>query len=111
MGNGNKRGLLDVANVGSCLSRLDAHHDDLWVNAAEGVDDNLTLDRLNGIYDNCNSTRVQHFLRFLSLNISTGEPRSETRMGMVPSDTHLVTTNLLHHVHELLLEDWVHRLD
>lgn len=44
MGDGNKRGLLDVPNVGSCLSRLNAHHDDLRVNAAEGVNDNLTLD-------------------------------------------------------------------
>ena len=30
---------------------------------------------------------------------------------MVPTDTHLIATNLFHHVHKLLLEHWVHRLD
>ena len=111
MSDGYEGGLLNVADVRGCLSGLNAHHDNLRINAAEGIDDYLTLDGLNGVHDHGNSTRIEHLLRFLSLNISSGQPRSKTGMRVVPTDTHFVTANLFHHIHKLLLEDGIDRLD
>ena len=41
-----------MTDVGSSLSRLVAHHECLRVDQAEGIDDDLALDGLNGVdYD------------------------------------------------------------
>jgi hypothetical protein len=66
---------------------------------------------LNRINDNSYRSRIEHLLRLLSLNICARKPRSETRMWVIPTDTTLVTTNLLHHVHELLLINWIDWFD
>ena len=46
------RGLVEVTDVGSGLAGLMAHHESLRVDEAEGIDDNLALDGLDGVdYD------------------------------------------------------------
>lgn len=100
-----------MADIGSGLSWFETLHDHGWVDGAESIDDNLTFDRLNGIYDNTNSLRVQHLLGFLCLNISARQPATETRMRVIPANTDLVSSDLFHHVHEFLLVYWINRLN
>ena len=100
-----------MTNVGSRLAWLSSHHHRLLVDASEGVNDDLTFDGLAGINDDCDGSRVEHFLTLLGLNISAGQPGAEAWMGVIPADTALISANLLHHVHELLLIDWINGLD
>lgn len=102
---------MNVPDIRGSLSWFNAHHNNLRINASEGINYYLTLDWLNGINDYGNSSWVKHFLRFLSLNISTWKPGSKTWMGVIPTNTHLISANLLHHVHELLLENGINWFD
>lgn len=99
-----------MPNVWGGLSRFNSHHNNLGIDTSESVNDNLALNRLNWINDNGNSSRIQHFLTFLSLDISAWEPWSKTWMRVIPSHAHLISSYLFHHVHKLLLEngvDWL----
>ena len=64
---------------------------------------------MNWIDNDSNSSWIKLLLGFLSLNIGSGQPASESRMGMVPADTDLVSSDLLHHFHEVGLVNRVNR--
>ena len=59
-----------VANVGRRLSGFQAGHHHALLNAAEGVNYDLALHRLDGIHDNSHSSWVEVLLLLLSLDIS-----------------------------------------
>ena len=59
-----------------------------------------TLHKLNWINIDSNSLWIKLLLGFLSLNIGTWEPVSET--WIMPADTDLISFELLHHFHEVI---------
>jgi hypothetical protein len=65
-------GLLDVANVGRRLSRLNAHHDCCRRNSSECVYHDLSFDGLDWVHHDSYSTRVHHFESLLSVYVDTG---------------------------------------
>lgn len=75
-----------MSQIGSRLARLLAKHKGLWVNEAEGINDDFTLDGLDGVDDNGDSTRGELFERLLGIDIDTRQPTAETWMGVVPAD-------------------------
>lgn len=80
------RRFVEMAQIGCGLARLLTKHQGLWVDEAESVDDNLTLNGLDRIDDNGDSTRSELFEGLLGVDIDTGQPATETRMGVVPAD-------------------------
>ena len=106
----NSTWFLNVTNVRSCLSWLGLGHHSLLIDWSKSVNHNSAFDRLNWINDDSYRSRVQHFLWFLSFDICAWKPRSKPWMRVVPTDAALVTTNLFHHFHKLLLVHWIHRL-
>lgn len=65
------RGFVKMPQIGSSLARLLTKHQRLWVDEAEGVDNDFTLDGLDGVNDNGNSTRGELFERLLGIDINT----------------------------------------
>lgn len=61
-----------MPQIGCSLAGLLTKHQRLWVDEAKGVDNNLTLNGLDGIDDNGNSTRSELFERLLGIDIDTG---------------------------------------
>ena len=108
---GNQTWSGQMTDVRGRLSWLKTSHGHFSWNRSEGIDHDLAFDRLDGVDDYGYGSLVELFLVHLCGDIGTGEPAAETWMGMVPSDDILIATDLLHHVHELLLIDWVNRLD
>lgn len=51
--------LVDVANIGSGLSRLLTHYDGVRIDETECVNDDFPFDRLDGIDDYCYGTSLQ----------------------------------------------------
>lgn len=74
------RWLVEMTQVGCALSRLLSEHEGLWVNESECINNDLTLDGLNGIDDNCNSSRCQLLKGLLCIDIDGGKPAAKTRM-------------------------------
>lgn len=74
------RGLVEVAQVGSCLPGFLTKHERLWVDEAEGVNDNLALDRLDGIDDHGDGTWGELFKGLLSVDIDGRKPAAEAGM-------------------------------
>lgn len=72
--------LVQVSQVGSGLSWFLAKHEGLWVDEAESVDDNLALDRLDGIDDNGNGARRELLERLLGVDVDAGKPASKSGM-------------------------------
>jgi len=108
---GCSRWLLKMTNIGCGLARLSSSHHYCFINRTEGINHNFTLNRLYWINDDSDSAWVKHFLWLLGLDVGPWEPRSEPRMRMVPTNTNLVTAHLLHHLHKLLLVNWIHWLN
>ncbi len=108
---GNSTWFLNMTNVWCSLSWLCLGHHSLLINRSKSVDHNSTFHWLNGVNDNSYRSWIEHLLRLLGLNICAREPGTETRMRVVPTDTTLVTTYLLHHVHKLLLVNWINWFD
>jgi len=100
-----------MSNIRGGLPWFLAWHDCLGLDGSESVDHNFTFDWLNWIDDHTNSSWVESLLRLLGFNISSWQPASKTWMGMVPADTYLVSTHLLHHVHEFCLVNWINGLN
>jgi len=103
--------LADVPDVGRGLTGFCTGHHSLLVDASEGVDHDFALDGLARVEHDGNSSWVDHFLTLLGHHISSGQPWPETWMRMVPADAVLVAADLLHHVHELLLVNWINGLN
>jgi len=105
--------LLDVSNVRGSLSGFDlaARHDDFFLDVTEAVDHDLSFHRLNGVNNHTYLSLAKLLHWSLGFHISTREPRAEARMWMVPSNNIFSLSNLFKHIHVLLLEDRVNRLD
>jgi hypothetical protein len=73
-------GLVEVADVGGGLAGLVAHHERLRVDEAEGVDDDLALDGLDGVDDDGDGARCQLLERLLCVDVDRRQPAAETGM-------------------------------
>lgn len=80
------RGLVEVTQVTCALTGLLAHHKVLRIDQAESINDDLSLDGLNGIDDDSDGSRVKLLERLLSVDINGRQPAAETRMRVIPSD-------------------------
>lgn len=108
---GHSTRFLKMSNMRSRLSGFSLSHHSLLIDRPKGVNDNSALDWLYGVNDDCHCSRVEHLLWLLSLDIGAREPGAKTWMRVVPPNTTLIATYLLHHVHELLLVDGIDRLN
>lgn len=61
-------GLVDVPDVGGCLSGFLAEDDAVWVDEPESVDDYFALDGLNGVDDYRDRTRIKAFKRLQEMS-------------------------------------------
>jgi len=61
--------LIEMTQVRCALTRFLAKHKRLRVDESESIDDNLSLDGLNGINNNGNSSRCQLFEGLLCVDI------------------------------------------
>jgi hypothetical protein len=74
------RGLVEVADVGSGLAGFVTHHQGLRVDEAEGIDDDLALDGLDGVdYDGDGAGR-ELLERLLRVDVDRGQPAAEAGM-------------------------------
>lgn len=78
--------LVEVADVGSRLTWLLAGHQRLWVDKAESINDDLSLDRLNWINDDSDGSWVELLEGLLGVDIDRREPASKTWMRVIPSN-------------------------
>ena len=85
MDEGLDRRLVEVTKIAGALTRLLAHHKKLRVDEPEGVDDDLALDGLDGVYDDGNGARVQLLERLLRVDVDRRQPAAEPGMRMVPA--------------------------
>ncbi len=116
--------LVEVPDVGGRLSWLFASDERLWVDEAESVDNDLALDGLDWIDDDCYCAWVELLEGLLCVDVDGGQPTTEAWMGMIPADNCLGTSflsaqlnnmiggclpsSLPQHIHHLCLE---HRID
>mmetsp|Transcript_70931 Transcript_70931/g.196356 ORF Transcript_70931/g.196356 Transcript_70931/m.196356 type:complete len:393 (-) Transcript_70931:35-1213(-) len=103
-------GLVQVPDVARVLPRLLAHHDQLRVDAAEGVNDHLALDALDRVHHHRHRPVRQLLEALLRAHVHAAEPAPEAGVGVVPAHHHLLAARLAQHVNHLLLEHRVHRL-
>ena len=108
MGNGNKGGLGNVTYVRGGLSRFRSSHQYWGVNTSKGINHYFSFNGLHRVHDHSHSPLIEHFLWLLGLHIGSWEPWAKSGMGVIPSNTHLISANLLHHIHELLLENRIY---
>ena len=73
-------GLVEVADVGCGLAGFVAHHERLWVDEAEGIDDDLALYGLDGVDDNGDGAGRELLERLLCVDIDRRQPAAEARM-------------------------------
>lgn len=78
-----------MPQVGCSLTRLLSKHEKLWADETEGVNDDLSLDGLDGINDNCDGSRGQLLEGLLCVDIDGGQPAAEAGMGVIPADNGL----------------------
>ncbi len=103
--------LIQMSNVRSGLSSFLSSHDLMRIDGSECVDDDFTTNGLDGVDDDGYGAGVELFegLRgggmaglvevnvtgrdgdayLLSVDINVGEPTSESRMRMIPTNDHL----------------------
>lgn len=58
-----------MTNVGCGLAWLVAHHEGLWVDKTEGIDDDFTLDRLNRVNNDGDGARSKLLERLLRVDV------------------------------------------
>lgn len=73
-------GFVKVADVGGGLPGFLAEHEGLRVDEAEGVDDHLALDGLDGVDDDGDGAGCELFEGLLRVDVDAGEPAAETGM-------------------------------
>lgn len=86
MDKGLNGGFVEVADVGGCLAWLLTEHEGLGVDEAEGVNDDLALDGLDGVDNDGDGARGELFEGLLGVDVYAREPTAEAGMGMVPTD-------------------------
>lgn len=101
-------GLVEMTDVRGGLAWFVAHHEGLWVDQTESVNDDFSFDGLYGIDDNSDGAGCKLLERLLSVDIDRREPAAETRMRVVPAYDRLLTSRLPQHIHHLGLEDRVY---
>lgn len=84
-------GLVEVADVGGGLAGLVAHHEGLRVDEAEGIDDDLALDGLDGVDDDGDGAGSKLLERLLCVDVDRRQPAAETGMRVVPADDCLLS--------------------
>mmetsp|Transcript_17893 Transcript_17893/g.36694 ORF Transcript_17893/g.36694 Transcript_17893/m.36694 type:complete len:256 (+) Transcript_17893:205-972(+) len=104
------RRLVEVADDRRRLSWLLPQHHHLRVDGTKGIDDNLSLDRLNRVHDHSDCSLIQRLEALLRVDINAGEPAAESRMRVIPTNNHLRSPSLLEHIKHLRLEDGIHSL-
>lgn len=62
-----------------------AKHERLWVYQTERIDNNFSLDRLDGIDYYSNGARGKLLEGLLSVDIDGGEPAAKSRMRVIPA--------------------------
>mmetsp|Transcript_120 Transcript_120/g.157 ORF Transcript_120/g.157 Transcript_120/m.157 type:complete len:260 (+) Transcript_120:259-1038(+) len=95
---------VDMSHVAGGLPGFLSKHHELWIDEPETVDDDLSLDGLYGIDDERDGSGVERLKAVLCVDVSGGEPASESWMGMVPSNHHFSSARLLEHVEHFGLE-------
>lgn len=68
------------------MTRFLAHENCLWRNKSECIDDDLALDRLNGVDHDSYRARGELLERLLGIDIDGGEPAPKTRMRVIPAN-------------------------
>ena len=102
---------LQVSDVGGGLAGLLSHHHELRINESEAVDDDLALDGLDGVHDECDSAIAQGFEAGLGVDVGGGEPATKSGMRVVPAHDDLGTSRLSEHVHHVLLKGRIDAFD
>jgi hypothetical protein len=59
-----------MTQVAGALAGLLAHHQELWVDESEGIDDDFALDRLDRVNDDGDGAGVQLLERLLGVDIN-----------------------------------------
>lgn len=78
-------GFVQVAQIGCCLTGLVTHHECLWVDEAESIDDDFALNRLYGVDYDGDGARCELLEGLLRVYVDAGEPASKPRVGVVPA--------------------------
>ena len=78
-----------MSQVRCALARLLAEHERLWVDEAEGINDDLALDGLDGVDDNSDGSGCQLFEGLLGIDIYGREPAAKSGMRVIPADNGL----------------------
>ena len=84
-------GFVQVSEVRRRLPRLVAHHQGLWVDEPEGVDDHFAFDGLDGVHDDGDGAGGQLLEGLLRVDVDGGEPAAEARVRVVPADDGFVS--------------------
>ena len=71
---------VEVTKIAGGLSRFLAHHECLWVDKSEGIDNDFAFDRLYGIDDNGDGACVELFEGLLCVDVDAREPTAESWM-------------------------------
>lgn len=74
------RGLVEVADIGGGLAGFVAHHERLWVDEAEGIDDDFALDGLDGVNHDGNGARCELLKGLLGVDVDGRQPAAEAGM-------------------------------
>lgn len=69
-----------MTQIRCALAGFLSKHQGLWVNEAEGVDNDLSFDGLDGIDYHCYGSRGELFEGLLCVDIDRGEPAAESGM-------------------------------
>lgn len=87
-----------MAKIGCSLARFMAKHHSVRIDEPESIDDHLAFHTLNWIDHNGHSSLGQRLETLLGVYIDAGQPASEARMRVIPSDDHFRSSGLLEHV-------------
>jgi hypothetical protein len=79
-------GLIQVSKVRGTLTWLLAEHEGMWVDEAEGINDDFTLDGLDGVNNDGDGARGELLEGLLGIDIDGREPAAKAWMGVVPAD-------------------------
>lgn len=78
-------GFVEVTEVGGALPRFLTEHERLRIDEAEGVDDDFSFHRLNGVDDDGDGAGGELLEGLLRVYVDGGEPAAEARVGVVPA--------------------------
>mmetsp|Transcript_59061 Transcript_59061/g.103359 ORF Transcript_59061/g.103359 Transcript_59061/m.103359 type:complete len:273 (+) Transcript_59061:351-1169(+) len=103
--------LVEMANVGSCLTWLLSEHHSLLANEPKAINDDLALHGLDRVHDDPDGPWIQLLEALLRVHVRAREPAAEARVGVVPAHNHFRPARLLEQIKHLCLEDGIHSLN